>query len=47
MPLIPVLMLAGGFGAGFFTGSATSKVMKYALIGGGCYLGYKAYKEFK
>lgn len=47
MPLIPVLMLAGGAGVGFFVGSETSKIMRYALIGCVCYFGYKAYKGFK
>ncbi|WP_171757511.1 hypothetical protein [Vibrio sp. 03-59-1] len=47
MPLIPILWLAGGAGVGFFVGSETSKILRYALIGGGCYFGYKAYKGFK
>jgi|GEM_PF-3309782 len=46
---IPLLFLAVGgvsFGAGFWSGSSANKLMKIGLVGGGCYLGYKAYKEY-
>lgn len=43
MPLIPILLLTGGvsFGAGFFTGSKTTQLLKAVAIGGGCYAAYR------
>lgn len=50
MPLIVALpLLAGGlgFGAGFWSGSETTKVLKLAALGGGCYVAYRVIKETK
>ncbi|MGR5276500.1 hypothetical protein ACPV5J_07465 [Vibrio rotiferianus] len=44
MPVIPIAIALASFGAGFFTGSSTSKLIKLGLIGGGGYLAYQAYK---
>jgi len=43
MPLLLVPLLAGGvgFGAGWFSNSAMSNLVKYAAIGGGLYLAYR------
>lgn len=43
MPL-PLILLVGGFGAGFLTGANTSKLLKLGLLGGGGYIAYQAYK---
>jgi len=50
MPLIVVLpMLAGGlgFGAGFWSGSGATKLLKIGAIGGGCYVAYRVIKGGK
>lgn len=47
MPLalvLPVLAGAVGFGAGVWTGSTTTKVVKAAALAGGSYIAYKAIK---
>ncbi|MET2901411.1 hypothetical protein ABXV22_24420 [Vibrio rotiferianus] len=44
MPAIPIVIALGSFGAGFLTGSSTSKLIKLGLIGGGGFLAYKAFK---
>jgi len=43
MPLLLIPLLAGGvgFGAGYFTNSAMSNVVKFAAVGGGAYLLYR------
>lgn len=43
MPL-PIILLAGGFGAGLFVGAGTTKLVKYGVIGGGVFLAYQLYK---
>lgn len=45
MPLLPLLLLTGGvsFGAGFFTGSKTTQLIKVAALGGGCYMAYQVW----
>ncbi len=48
MPLLIPLFLvvgAGGFGAGFWTGSGVSKLAKVAAVGGGAYIAYRVVKE--
>lgn len=50
MPLIVVLpLLAGGlgFGAGFWSGSSATKLLKLAAVGGGCYVAYRVIKGGK
>lgn len=50
MPLFVFLpLLAGGvgFGAGFWTGSGTTKLLKVAALGGGCYVAYRVIKGGK
>ncbi|WP_170961608.1 hypothetical protein [Vibrio genomosp. F6] len=50
MPLIVVLpLLAGGlgFGAGFWSGSGVTKLLKISAIGGGCYVTYRVIKGNK
>lgn len=50
MPLIVVLpLLAGGFGfgAGFWSGSSATKLLKVAAVGGGCYVAYRVIKGGK
>ncbi len=50
MPLIVVLpLLAGGlgFGAGFWSGSSATKLLKVAAVGGGCYVTYRVIKGGK
>ncbi|WP_181360047.1 hypothetical protein [Vibrio sp. 10N.286.48.B8] len=50
MPLIVVLpLLAGGlgFGAGFWSGSSATKLLKVAAVGGGCYMAYRVIKGGK
>ncbi|CAK3435169.1 conserved hypothetical protein [Vibrio crassostreae] len=50
MPLIVVLpLLAGGlgFGAGFWSGSGATKLLKIGAIGGGCYVAYQVIKGGK
>ncbi|MGF1716112.1 hypothetical protein L4D08_14645 [Photobacterium chitinilyticum] len=50
MPLIVVLpLLAGGlgFGAGFWSGSGATKLLKIGAIGGGCYVAYRVIKGGK
>ncbi|WP_175577621.1 hypothetical protein [Photobacterium proteolyticum] len=49
MPVLAIPLLAGavGFGAGFWTGSTTSKLIKLAAVGGGCYVAYKVVKGGK
>ncbi|MEZ9470447.1 hypothetical protein BCS71_07920 [Vibrio lentus] len=50
MPLIVVLpLLAGGlgFGAGFWSGSSATKLLKVAAVGGGCYVAYRVIKGSK
>lgn len=50
MPLIVVLpLLAGGlgFGAGFWSGSSATKLLKVAAVGGGCYVAYQVIKGGK
>ncbi|SHO55124.1 hypothetical protein [Vibrio quintilis] len=47
MPLIYLAPLAAGalgFGAGFWSGSGVTKLLKFGAIGGGCYLAYRAVK---
>jgi hypothetical protein len=44
MPLLllfPLLAGGVGFGAGYFTNSAMSNVIKFAAVGGGAYLLYR------
>ncbi|WP_172449351.1 hypothetical protein [Bowmanella denitrificans] len=40
MPLIPVLLVAGGFAGGFWAGNGLSNLTKLALVGGAGYLIY-------
>jgi len=50
MPLLyflPVAAGALGFGAGFWSGSGVSNLIKLSAIGGGCYLAYQVVKEIK
>lgn len=49
MPLLLLPLLAGGvgFGAGFWTGSGATKLIKLAMVGGGCYMAYQAVKVTK
>ncbi|WP_435249523.1 hypothetical protein ACMAZD_22325 [Vibrio sp. nBUS_14] len=50
MPLIVVLpLIAGGlgFGAGFWSGSSATKLLKVAAVGGGCYVAYRVIKGGK
>ena len=52
MPLLifPLVAFTGGvlgFGAGFWTGSGASKLLKIGALGGGCYVAYKFAKELK
>ncbi|WP_017191183.1 hypothetical protein [Vibrio harveyi] len=50
MPLIVLLpLLAGGvgFGAGFWSGSGTTKILKAAALGGGAYVAYQVIKGGK
>lgn len=50
MPLIVLLpALAGGlgFGAGFWSGSSASKLIKIGVFGGGCYMAYQVFKGAK
>lgn len=50
MPLIYLLpLLAGslGFGAGFWTGSGATKLLKLGAVGGGCYVAYQVVKGAK
>lgn len=50
MPLIVVLpLLAGGlgFGAGFWSGSSATKLLKIGAVGGGCYVAYRVIKGNK
>jgi len=50
MPLIVLLpLLAGGvgFGAGFWSGSGATKVLKVAALGGGAYVAYRVIKGGK
>ncbi|MCY9828601.1 hypothetical protein [Vibrio chagasii] len=50
MPLIVVLpLLAGGlgFGAGFWSGSSATKLLKIGAVGGGCYMAYRVIKGGK
>ncbi|MCC4238134.1 hypothetical protein LL266_16720 [Vibrio anguillarum] len=50
MPLIVVLpLLAGGlgFGAGFWSGSGATKLLKIGAVGGGCYVAYRVIKGGK
>ncbi|WP_171391169.1 hypothetical protein [Vibrio mediterranei] len=42
--LIPLIAGGVGFGAGFWTGSTTTKVVKAAALAGGSYIAYKAIK---
>lgn len=48
MPLIVLLpLIAGGLGlgAGLWTGSQVTKVVKVGAFGGGCYVAYRLIKE--
>lgn len=50
MPLIYFLPMAAGalgFGAGFWSGSGVSKLMKLAALGGGGYIAYQLVKGAK
>ncbi|QUM91220.1 hypothetical protein HWV03_21865 [Moritella sp. 36] len=50
MPLIfllPVLAGGLGFGAGFWSGSGATKLLKLGALGGGCYMTYKVIKGAK
>ena len=50
MPLIfllPVLAGGLGFGAGFWSGSSATKLLKLGAVGGGCYMTYKVIKGAK
>lgn len=50
MPLIVVLpLLAGGlgFGAGFWSGSSATKLLKIGAVGSGCYMAYRVIKGGK
>ncbi|MFT5879571.1 MAG: hypothetical protein ACI86X_000675 [Moritella sp.] len=49
MPFLLIPLLAGGvgFGAGFWTGSSVSKLIKLGAVGGGCYVAYQVYKGAK
>ena len=40
MPLIPILLLAGGFGGGLLVSNGIGKLTRLALVGGGAYLIY-------
>jgi len=37
MPALPLLLLLGGFGAGFFTGAKTNELLTLVVIGGVAY----------
>ncbi|EHT4939539.1 hypothetical protein ABMX69_06855 [Vibrio vulnificus] len=41
---IPLLYVGAGLVAGFFVGSKTTNLLKIALLGGGGYVAYQAYK---
>lgn len=49
MPFLLPLLIVGGAGAtgaaAYFTGTALEKATKFALVGGGLYLGYKYLKK--
>lgn len=49
MPFLLIPLLAGGvgFGVGFFSGSATSRVVTVAAVGGAAYVGYRYFKGGK
>lgn len=50
MPLIVLLpLMAGGvgFGAGFWSGSSATKLLKIGAVGGGCYVAYRLIKGGK
>lgn len=50
MPLVVFLpLLAGGvgFGAGFWSGSGATKLLKLGAVAGGTYLVYRMVKEAK
>ena len=44
---IPFVTGALGFGAGFWSGSGMTKLVKLAALGGGCYLTYELVKGAK
>ncbi len=45
MPLIPIALAAAAGGAvGFVTGSETKRLLTYAALGAGAYVGAKALK---
>ena len=45
--LLPVLAGGLGFGAGFWSGSSATKLLKLGAVGGGCYVAYKVIKGAK
>jgi hypothetical protein len=45
--LLPVLAGGLGFGAGFWSGSGATKLIKLGAVGGGCYVAYKVIKGAK
>ncbi|MFT7682641.1 MAG: hypothetical protein ACI935_002118 [Moritella dasanensis] len=45
--LLPVLAGGLGFGAGFWSGSGATKLLKLGAVGGGCYMAYKVIKGAK
>lgn len=50
MPLLlflPLLAGGAGYGAGFWSGSGATKLLKLGAVGGGCYLAYRAIKGVK
>lgn len=50
MPLIfllPVLAGGLGFGAGFWSGSSATKLLKLGAVGGGCYMAFQVIKGGK
>lgn len=50
MPLavfIPLVAGGVGFGAGFWSGSGATKLLKVAAVSGGCYVAYRVIKGGK
>ena len=45
--LLPVLAGGLGFGAGFWSGSGATKLLKLGAVGGGCYVAYQVIKGAK